>query len=161
MIQFTSYNLWANKRISGLLLPLDDSVLDKEIKSSFPSLRKTVHHIWDAELAWLNRLQGIAFNWPPTAAFTSPAIDSFLRTSAAFDTYVKEKDDAYFAASTSYVDSRGNAHTTANGGIVMHCMNHSTFHRGQIVTMLRGSGITQLVSTDLITYLRENNPTFP
>jgi uncharacterized damage-inducible protein DinB len=39
--------------------------------------------------------------------------------------------------------------------IIMHCMNHSTFHRGQIVTMLRTAGVTNLFSTDLITYYRE------
>ncbi len=153
--QYTSYNLWANKRIAGLLLPLDTAILDKEVKSSFTSLRKTVMHIWDAELAWLNRLRGVAFKWPPTAVFSSPAINDFLKTSEAFDTYVKGKDEAYFAAATSYKDSKGNDYTTVNSGIVMHCMNHSTFHRGQIVTMLRETGITQLVSTDLITYLRE------
>ena len=44
--------------------------------------------------------------------------------------------------------------------IIYHVVNHGTFHRGQIVTMLRANGVTKLAdteelsSTDLITYLR-------
>ncbi|WP_223233283.1 DinB family protein [Chitinophaga sp. CF418] len=33
-------------------------------------------------------------------------------------------------------------------------MNHSTYHRGQLVNMLRQVGFTQLSSTDLATYYR-------
>jgi uncharacterized damage-inducible protein DinB len=33
-----------------------------------------------------------------------------------------------------------------------HVVNHSTYHRGQLVTLLRQTGFTQLSSTDLATY---------
>ncbi|MFL5753274.1 MAG: DinB family protein, partial [Bacteroidia bacterium] len=68
---------------------------------------------------------------------------------------VKKKDDAYFLSSTEYKNTKGEPFNTSNSGIIMHCMNHSTFHRGQLVTMLRGLGYEGAVdSTDLISYLR-------
>ena len=45
---YTSYNLWANKRIAEMLRE-NSAAADKEIKSSFPSLKKTLCHIWGAE----------------------------------------------------------------------------------------------------------------
>ena len=34
-------------------------------------------------------------------------------------------------------------------------MNHSTYHRGQIITILRELGVTTLPTTDLMAYFRE------
>jgi uncharacterized damage-inducible protein DinB len=155
ILQYVKYNLWANKRIADLLGTTEPSLLDKEITSSFPSIRKTVHHIWDAELAWIARLQEKVISWPPSAQFIDPAIDHFLKTSEEFISLVEAKNDAYLKNSTTYKDSRGNTYTNVNYGIIMHCMNHSTFHRGQLITMMREAGITKFPSTDLITYLRE------
>ena len=40
-----------------------------------------------------------------------------------------------------------------------HIINHSTYHRGQLVTILRQAGFTKLSSIDLATYYRmhQNN----
>ena len=155
IIQQVNYNLWANKRMADLLITIEPTLLDREIKSSFPSIRKTVHHIWDAELAWTGRLQGKSIAWPPTSQIQNPQIDQFIKTSEDFIFFVQAKDDAFLQSSTTYKDSKGNQYTNINSGIIMHCMNHSTFHRGQLITMFREAGIIQLPSTDLITYLRE------
>ena len=37
---------------------------------------------------------------------------------------------------------------------VCDVMNHSTYHRGQLVTLLRGAGFTALSTTDLISFYR-------
>ena len=58
-------------------------------------------------------------------------------------------------SSNNYKDTRGNSHTNTHWEMIMHCMNHSTYHRGQIVTILREGGVTTIPSTDLIAYLRE------
>ena len=38
--------------------------------------------------------------------------------------------------------------------MIHHCMNHSTYHRGQIVTMARNFGLTDTPSTDYMKYVR-------
>ena len=55
LVQYGTYNCWANQLIIDALLKLNDSDLDKEILSSFPSLRKTVFHTWSAEYVWVQR----------------------------------------------------------------------------------------------------------
>lgn len=156
LTQYSSYNLWANERMAALLKTLDSKLPDAAVKSSFPSLRKTVHHIWDAELIWLSRLEGKKLSWPPTAQFNNPGITDFLNTSLNFRDFVAGKDENYFQASTFFHDSKGNPYNMNNTGIIMHVMNHSTYHRGQLVTILRELGITELPATDLIKYIRES-----
>jgi uncharacterized damage-inducible protein DinB len=39
--------------------------------------------------------------------------------------------------------------------MIWHCINHQSFHRGQLVTFARQLGITDIPSTDYIVYLRE------
>ena len=155
--QQTEYNLWANERIAAVLKSLDPKLVDVDLKSSFPSLRKTVHHIWDAEMIWLSRLEDTKLTWPPTAHFKDPAIDEFLKTSSELLNFVGSKSEEYFHTDTSFTDSKGVGYKMNNAGILMHVMNHSTFHRGQLVTMMRELGVTELPSTDLIKFLREGD----
>ena len=110
--------------------------------------------MWDAEMIWLSRLEGTKLSWPPTAQFKDPAIDDFLKTSGELLNFVESKSEEYIHAETSFKDSKGNPYHMNNAGILMHVMNHSTFHRGQLVTMMRELGITELPQTDLIKYLR-------
>src|ERR1022692_4638239 len=114
ILQQANYNVWANKRIADLLLK-NPSLLDIEVKSSFPSLRKTVHHIWDAELIWYSRMQGKNLPWPPTEhLFKNPAIDKFVETSQEFARFVENVDDHFLKSATSYRNSKGISHENPN-----------------------------------------------
>ena len=153
-----NYNLWANKKFVEVLVNINYEVLDKEIVSSFSSIRKTVFHIWDAEFIWLKRLQGISLNAFPSSNYTGEtAIDKFLECSEEFANTVNEADLDFFEKRCTYKQLSGKEFTNSHTQIIMHCMNHSTFHRGQLITMFRQIGITTLPKTDLIEYFRENN----
>ena len=154
---YTEYNSWANKKILDLLAE-NSSLLDKEVKSSFPSLRKTLYHIWGAEELWWKRLHGESLPKVPAMDYEGSFEDAakqFLSASKNFDVLIKEKDENYLQTPSTYKDTRGNSWTNSHWQMIMHCMNHSTYHRGQIVTMLRELGATTIPSTDMITYFRE------
>ncbi|MBI3502573.1 MAG: hypothetical protein HY063_12350 [Bacteroidetes bacterium] len=154
----TAYNLWANTRITDLLKN-NSSLLDKEVKSSFPSLRKTMYHIWGAEELWWKRLHGESLSKVPAMDFTGSfeeAANNFLSLSKNFTEHIKTKDENYLQTNCAYKDTRGNSYTQPYWQMIFHCMNHSTFHRGQIITMLRELGITTIPATDMIVYFRES-----
>ncbi|MEW6469615.1 MAG: DinB family protein [Bacteroidota bacterium] len=152
---YTGYNLWANRRMAERLAALDPELLDAELKSSFPTLRRTVHHIWDAEIVWLSRMEGKAWTWPPTARFKSPGITEFTGTSLEFANFTRAKGEDFFHSELRYNDSKGRAWTNKGWEIVMHCMNHSSYHRGQLITLLRELGVNENIpSTDLIGFFR-------
>ena len=65
LISLCDYNVWANKRISSFLQTLPPEFIDSATLSSYSTIRKTIYHIWDAQVIWLSRLQGISLNtWP-------------------------------------------------------------------------------------------------
>jgi uncharacterized damage-inducible protein DinB len=157
LLSYTKYNHWANSKFTGFMRKLEPSLLDKEITSSFNSIRKTIYHIWDAELIWYNRLTGNSITEWPSESFkgsNEEFFKSFLEQSGLFIDYVKNLDEKTLNGEFGYKSMEGKEYKNSRVNSIHHCMNHSTFHRGQLVTMLRQAGYTDLDSTDYITYVR-------
>jgi len=154
-VKYANYNLWANERIANLLRGLDAAVVDKEIPSSFNSIRKTVFHIWDAEYIWLQRLHGLSLtDWPSKHYGQETPIEKFLETSKAFREFVEQMPEEEIIYDCVYSNLKGDEFRTPRNEIFLHIFNHSTFHRGQLVTLLRNADITELPGTDFILFTR-------
>ena len=152
--KYTAYNLWANQQLAEWLKNTDESLFDKEVESSFPSLRQTVAHIWNAEAGWLNYIRDLPWGEAPSKTFEgsiNEMLDSWLNTSADFDGHVRKmsEKDLY----SEKPDTKGNG-KTAYIDMIHHCMNHSTYHRGQLITMGRQLGLQNPPRTDFIYYIR-------
>lgn len=161
LLHYTNYNLWANTKFTEALKSIGLPLLDQEIKSSFPSLRKTVHHIWAAEAVWYKRLHGESPPSLPEPTNDFPEFAKLLSScSQSFIDLLKNKDENFLVQVRAYKDTRGNTHSNMHWQMIMHCMNHSTFHRGQLITMLRQVGATTVPTTDLIVYFREGGKIF-
>jgi uncharacterized damage-inducible protein DinB len=156
ILQYVQYNVWANKIIADLLKNYSQEQLDKTIPNSFPSLRKTLLHIWDAENIWFTRLNNLSItDWPSKdKSKHAMVLDNFILQSQAFLNLVESKEDSWFQGTCTYTNIKGETFTQDVATIIQHCMNHSTFHRGQIICMLRQIGVEQLPSTDLISFSR-------
>jgi uncharacterized damage-inducible protein DinB len=152
------YNLWANERIGHLLMAQDDARLSLEQKNSFTSINKTLFHIWDAEVIWLTRLKGgTVQDWPSKTFRGSKTemLHGFIKNSTELLTFVEKQGLPFQQQYVVYKSMKGDAHESTVEEILFHVVNHGTYHRGQIITLLHGAGATQLVSTDLIVWLRE------
>ena len=154
----TDFNIWANRRIVQLVRQMEDGLIDEETPSSFNTIRKTIYHIWGAQVIWLNRLQGISLTeWPSIDQQGNFAgYDLYLiQQSEDFHKHIVQKPESYPETLCMYRVMTGKEYQNRVWQIVMHCMNHSTYHRGQIITMMRTLGITDVIPTDYILYLRE------
>ena len=164
---YTRYNLWANSVIMDLLKN-NSSLLDKEVKSSFPSLRKTAHHILSAEEVWHRRLHRESpASLPEPGNDFATVVKQILARSQSFIDLVTSPQpsphgeganistEKYLHTICSYKAVNGTAYSNPHWEMIMHCMNHSTYHRGQIITLLRELGLTTLPSTDMMGYFRE------
>ncbi len=156
--KYTAYNLWANTKVAGFTQKIEPSLIDKELVSSFKTIRLTLYHIWDAENIWYSRLHGKSLtNWPSKSFHGS--IDEFykmlLDQSAKLAEYVSASSEKDLKEHFTYQNMKGDKFTDSRADTILHCMNHSTFHRGQVVTMLRNVGFTELTSTDYITFTRK------
>jgi len=151
------YNVWANQKIATFLATVDEQVLDAEMKSSFPSIRKTLMHVWDAQQIWFIRLQGESISKWPSQDFTGDTnalLSTFIANSQSLVDFIVTKDRAYLDSSIIYKNMKGTEFSTPVEEILFHVVNHGTFHRGQLITMLRELGFTSFESQDLITFLR-------
>lgn len=160
LVMLTKYNLWANTKISEFLLKLDPALLDKELISSFKTIRETLYHVWDSETIWFTRLNGTSFSSWPSENFTGGddvAFRLLTEQSAMFISYAEGCSEEKLQNVIKYSSMEDRPYETKVCDIISHVMNHSTFHRGQIITMLRNVGYTELTSTYYITYLRQGN----
>lgn len=149
--QYSAYDLWANTRLVERLSQEPEAVLDAVVKSSFPSLRATLLHIRDAEHTWLCRLQGVKNNWP---AEPDTSIATLLRHNALLRDHVRTLDEQHVERLCTYHDLRGNAHEQSAWQMLMHCFNHSSYHRGQVVTIMRQLGLDTIPALDLVVFQR-------
>jgi uncharacterized damage-inducible protein DinB len=81
-------------------------------------------------------------------------MQGMLDNSAAFRDFIQAQEDVFFEDNVAYKDLAGNAYTQPRAEMILHCMQHSTFHRGQLLTLGRQLGLTQPPSTDYIRFTR-------
>ena len=157
LIELTEYNTWANRQITGFILQAGLEIADKELVSSFPTIRKTLYHIWDAQVIWYARLNGMPLTTWPSKSFNDSleeACKQLIRHSEDFAAFAKEAEGTYSnIISYKTLDGKENSNTVSE--IILHCMNHGTYHRGQLITMLRKAGFQEVGSTDLMRFYRQ------
>ena len=136
---------------------MPDSEFDQTIISSFPSIKKTLLHIWDAQVIWYKRLNGDSLDYFPSRDFKGgkdQALNLLESQSKEFADFVHQNKADWFQQDILFSDTRGNSYTTKAWEILHHCMNHSTYHRGQLITMFRQLEHSSAPRTDYIWYLR-------
>lgn len=154
---YVTYNLWANNTLVEWLQMHPIALLDEPTPSSFPSLKLTLLHIWSAEEVWMQRLQKMtptAFRANTYIGTAQEVLDGLLKNSAAFVNFIQQQDEAFFNEICDFQLLNGTPHRRPHSAMVLHCVQHSTYHRGQIVTMARALGLTEPPSTDYMKYLQ-------
>jgi len=153
------YNRWANRLILGATARLSPGQLARDLGSSLPSVLDTLAHIMGAEWMWLSRWKGTSPTRTPEEWDLSTHEALSTRWSAV------EGELAPFAsaltpdrlrASLDYLNTTGVAYSSPLWQLMRHLVNHGSYHRGQVVTMLRQLGV-EAVSTDLVLFYREWN----
>ena len=152
------FNYWAHGRMLAAIEPLPADEYVKDLGNSFRSVRDTVVHVYSAEWVWYSRWQGtsptapIPFDRFPDLAGLSTAWRELERGIRGF---VDGLDEAGLARVIDYRLMNGQPGRSAFWQMIQHVVNHGSYHRGQITTMLRQLGAAPPKSTDLIVYYRE------
>jgi len=151
------YNAWGNTRILGVVEALNAGDFVRDLKGSFPSVRDTLVHILSAEWAWLRRWQGESPS-KPLSATDFPTLAGVKDRFAAVDrdrhAFLEGLAEDRLAQPFSYKDLAGNAYSLLLLHSLQHVVNHGTYHRGQITTLLRQLG-AKPVSTDMSRFYLE------
>ena len=158
LLQYAQYNKWANELIIDAMLGLGDGDVDKEVNSSFPTLRRTVLHTWGAESIWLQRLQLAehpVWHGEDVALLFDDVCNRWQSDSEAIIRFVAQQyDDRALAHIVEFYDRQKTTHKMPVYQVLHHVFNHATYHRGQMVTMLRQAGATKIPGTDFVGFVR-------
>jgi uncharacterized damage-inducible protein DinB len=152
ILNYTTYNHWANETFTGWLKSLDASLLYKETKSSFPSIDLTLQHMKNAQNFWHAVIGNTNINSLDQELRTGSVdwvIAELLKGSQNFvDMVISLNDDDLLAKASSP------AITGTRYEFILHAINHNSYHRGQITTITRSLGITENIpNTDYENYL--------
>jgi uncharacterized damage-inducible protein DinB len=125
--------------------------------SSFKSIRETIVHTYAAEWAWHSRWQGNS----PTALLPAdqfPDVATVRRAWSQHEAEMRAFLDAVGEGGVSRVFEykllSGQAGASPLWQMLQHVVNHASYHRGQVTTMLRQLGATPAKPMDMIAYYR-------
>ena len=151
------YHYWARDRLLDALEPLTADQLTRDMGNSFKSIHETVAHVYAAEWAWHERWHGHS----PTALLPSdqfPDLASIRRTWSELEAKMRGFVDSLGEDGGSRVIDykllSGQAGSSPIGQMLQHVVNHASYHRGQVTTMLRQLGVQPAKSMDMIAYYR-------
>jgi uncharacterized damage-inducible protein DinB len=157
LIQFAAYNVWASQKLIDVIAELPEEKCTAEVPSSFCSLYKTIFHMWDAESIWWQRMKMQEKIFRPSEnvnASLKDVTNGLLQQSNQWLEWVTQ-------ASEPAIDHVFHYHTAKNEQfkqpiyqMLLHVFNHGTYHRGQLVNMLRQLGVEKVPATDFIVWSR-------
>jgi uncharacterized damage-inducible protein DinB len=155
--QLYDYNRWADRRILTVasILASDDFI--RPMGNSFSSVRDTLAHILSAEWIWLERWQGRS----PKALLDAATFPTVQSLESRWE--IVEHDQTQFIEALTpqrlgeelaYINQKGQHYSYPLWQQMVHVVNHSSYHRGQVTTLLRQLG-TEAVSTDFLVHYDE------
>jgi uncharacterized damage-inducible protein DinB len=159
IVTLIEYDKWATNRILEAVSSIPTDRYLEGFKSSHGGIHTTLVHIYSSDMIWYGR-------WTGSPAATHVGKDEIPDLSSLrgrwgtyqidLDRFLRNVDDAKLVAPLSYKDLKGNPHSEPLFQQMQHLVNHSSYHRGQVVTMMRQIGATP-TGTDLIAFYRSKS----
>ncbi|EGW37167.1 DinB family protein [Desulfosporosinus sp. OT] len=158
IIELYYYDEWANFKLLDAISHLENEELIRDLSSSFRSVRDTMVHILGAEELWLSRWRGEQGRTLLNANDFS-TVDALTKRWGEFkkllNSYLDSLKEENLMEEISYKNLKGIPYRLELWKQMLHVNNHSSYHRGQVVSMLRQLK-KQPPSLDLINYYLEN-----
>ena len=140
-----TYNYWARDRQLEICAGLSEEQFLKPLGGSFASMRDTLVHMVAVEWLWLERWRGQT----PKALLSPEEFPDYPAVKKRWD-FVKAEMDLFLSGLTeeeiervkTYVSTRGMTWTYPLWQMMIHLLNHQSYHRGQVTTLLRQLDVT-------------------
>lgn len=138
-----AYTIWADRTVLAELGSVRPDDLSRETGTSFGSVLGTMAHILGSEQLWLSRFLGIPLghapsveDFPTLEALAASYEDFWPQLEFFLASLAEEQLDRDF----TWTNLAGEAHTAPFRQVLLHFVNHATYHRGQVVSLLRQLG---------------------
>lgn len=151
------YNAWANHRSLEAVAALTPEQFTRDLGSSFKSVRDTLAHIVAAEWIWLERFHGRSpSSFPPDLESLDHAgLDTrWAEVERDWTDFVASLGDSDLVRVYAYKTIKGDPQEQPAWQMLQHLVNHGSYHRGQVTTLLRQLG-AKPQGTDMIAFYRQ------
>lgn len=146
--QMYDYNYWARDRQLGDCAALSNEQFLRPMGSSFSSLRDTLAHLVAVEWVWHERWRGRSpgreeaiRDWGPEQFPTLAAvIERWAAVERRVREYLASVSESQLPKPLAYTNIKGESWSYPLWQILWHVVNHQTYHRGQVTTLLRQLG---------------------
>jgi uncharacterized damage-inducible protein DinB len=157
LLELAQYNVWANEKYAVLLNEISEEQWSAPVVSSFGSIGATALHIASAERIWLDRLHGVAAPvWlvDKMQPERQQTLAEWHKASAGLKDLVEKIDPESLEDPFPFRRINGEFVTLIRYQALVQVLNHSTYHRGQLQTMIKQVGHDRTVSTDIMIFYR-------
>jgi len=155
VVYLHDYNRWANHRLIETVSKLTPEQFTRDLQNSHRSVRDTLAHILAAEWIWLERWRGVSPRslLNPSDFGTVESLKArWAEVEKDYVEFLIELTDELLTRVISYRNTKGEEWAYPLGHMIQHVMNHSTYHRGQVTTLLRQLGAAVL-PLDLLVFM--------
>jgi uncharacterized damage-inducible protein DinB len=162
------YNYWARDRVLASAEQLSPEQLSQNLGSSFSSVLDTLVHMHSAEWLWFHRWKGESpiigadrKAWEREhrqvhhLASVATIRDAWRPLESDIRAFVHALGSAGLGQAIEYKTVTGQPATAVYWQMIVHVVNHGTYHRGQVATMLRQLAGTPAQSTDMIVFFSD------
>ncbi len=151
------YNRWANARLLAACEPLTLEQWGRRLGCSWGSVHGLFTHILAAQVIWLARWKGDSpralrqeAEFPTFADLEKAWLDAEL----ALIEFINSLNEKSLTDEITYTNTRGETYTYPLGQLMLHLVNHSSRHRGELAAMLTLLSAPH-PEDDLLLYLHE------
>jgi uncharacterized damage-inducible protein DinB len=142
-----NYNYWARDRQLEGCHALSEEQFLRPMGNSFSSVRDTLAHMVYAEWIWSERWLGRSPTKVEAQAFAAETFPNLTVVGERWESlehdvrkYLAALEEALLQHPLTYTNTKGERWTYPLGETLFHVVNHQTYHRGQITTLLRQLG---------------------
>lgn len=154
----TRYNAWADRMIFDAVAALPEGEAGKERKSLFKNMIHTLNHNCVIDRIWQAHLEGREHGYTARNTPDHPPLEELRRQQQEIDDwYIAWSDalsDAALDEKVNFTLIGGNPGVMTRGEILLHVVNHTTYHRGFVADLFYQVP-ARPPTTDLPVFLRE------
>lgn len=158
LAQLAAYNIWANQKLMDCILMLPEDKQNQELPSSFKSLYATLLHMWNAESVWWQRMKMQERIVAPADHFKGSIKElaqELAQQNKLWQDWINNATLPILDHVFQYYNQKKESFKQPIYQMMIHVFNHGTYHRGQLVNMLRQLGIQKIPQTDFIVWSRK------
>lgn len=152
-----TYHKWATQEILSHTESLGDEIYRREGKSSFSSIKETISHVITVEKLWLLRMTGIEKPLPENfqVETAAEAKQAFMLLHAEMELYFSSLSEDQWQEVMKFTNLKGKSFEESREEMLFTFINHASYHRGQITSLLRQFG-KEGKAVDYIYFPKEN-----